>query len=108
MGLHDAPWDFWRFSADSWDALFNKRTGFIILDRVQDYEQFILPFVVREGKLDSEKAAGFEASLVFAKIFHGLQSAGKFRYQKLLKHPMVARLMLHFLLHSDLPWLKTR
>ena len=67
LGLHDAPWDFWRFSADSWDALFNKRTGFIILDRVQDYEQFILPFIVREGKLDSEKAAGFEASLVVAK-----------------------------------------
>lgn len=26
--IHDAPWDFWRFSRDSWDAIFNKYTGF--------------------------------------------------------------------------------
>ena len=29
-----------------------------------DYEEFILPFVVRDGKLDSEKDAGFELSAV--------------------------------------------
>jgi hypothetical protein len=29
--LHDEPWDFWRFSADSWTALFNLMTGFKIL-----------------------------------------------------------------------------
>lgn len=66
LGLHDAPWDFWRFSSDSWDALFNKRTGFRIVERVQDFEQFILPFIIRDGKKDAEKAAGFEASLVIA------------------------------------------
>lgn len=29
--LHDAPWDFWRFSRESWTALFNRATGFEIL-----------------------------------------------------------------------------
>jgi SAM-dependent methyltransferase len=29
--IHDAPWDFWRFSKDSWPALFNAATGFEIL-----------------------------------------------------------------------------
>lgn len=28
--VHDAPWDFWRFSSYSWAALFNERTGFRI------------------------------------------------------------------------------
>jgi SAM-dependent methyltransferase len=64
VGMHDRPWDFWRFSDTSWDALFNKATGFRIVDRVMDYEEFILPFVVRDGKLDSEKDAGFELSAV--------------------------------------------
>ncbi len=29
--VHDAPWDFWRFSGDCWGALFNARTGFEIV-----------------------------------------------------------------------------
>jgi hypothetical protein len=29
--LHDAPWDFWRFSDKAWAALFNKSTGFEII-----------------------------------------------------------------------------
>lgn len=29
--LHDAPWDFWRFSKESWTALFNGVTGFEIV-----------------------------------------------------------------------------
>jgi hypothetical protein len=28
--LHDAPWDFWRFSDSAWHALFNEATGFRI------------------------------------------------------------------------------
>jgi hypothetical protein len=30
--VHDAPWDFWRFSKDSWPALFNAATGFEVLE----------------------------------------------------------------------------
>lgn len=29
--IHDAPWDFWRFSDKSWSALFNRATGFEII-----------------------------------------------------------------------------
>ena len=29
--LHDAPWDFWRFSDQAWSALFNSLTGFEII-----------------------------------------------------------------------------
>lgn len=64
IGMHDIPWDFWRFSDTAWDALFNESTGFRIVDRVMDHEEFILPFAIRDEKLDAEKAAGCEMSAV--------------------------------------------
>lgn len=30
--LHEKPWDFWRFSAEAWKVLFNKSTGFEIIE----------------------------------------------------------------------------
>jgi ubiquinone/menaquinone biosynthesis C-methylase UbiE len=30
--LHELPWDYWRYSEYSWYSLFNKKTGFEILD----------------------------------------------------------------------------
>ena len=67
LGMHDMPWDFWRFSDTAWDALFNRHTGFEIVERALDGEQFILPFLYRSGKHDAEKAAGFESSAVLVR-----------------------------------------
>ena len=64
IGMHDVPWDFFRFSDSAWDGIFNIKTGFKITDRVLDHENFVLPFVIRPGQLDAEKSAGFEVSLV--------------------------------------------
>ncbi len=64
IGMHDNPWDFWRISDTAWDALFNAATGFRIVQRILDYPEYILPFIIRDGKLDSEKAVGFEMSAV--------------------------------------------
>lgn len=66
IGLHDLPWDFWRFSRDSWSALFNSFTGFEIIEAVSDHETFVLPFLNRTGKHDSVKSAGHEISAVHA------------------------------------------
>src|SRR5207302_7313256 len=30
--LHEEPWDFWRFSANAWQGLFNTHTGFEIVE----------------------------------------------------------------------------
>lgn len=67
MGLHDTPCDFWRFSQDAWEALFNKSTGFEIIDRGMDDEQFLVPMVYHEGKLGFENSAGFEGSAVLVR-----------------------------------------
>lgn len=69
VGMHDMPWDFWRFSDTSWDFLINKRTGFKILDRAMADEMLILPFVCNKNMIDAEKSAGFYLSCVlFEKI----------------------------------------
>ncbi len=67
LGLHDMPWDFWRFSADAWDALLNRYTGFEILERSQAQEVFVIPFVYRSEMAIAEKSAGYEFSGVIAR-----------------------------------------
>ncbi len=64
LAVHDAPWDFWRFSDTAWDALFNERTGFEIVDRALSFEQHVLPFIWRPDKTNEERAVGFEGSAV--------------------------------------------
>lgn len=69
LGMHDLPWDFYRFSDAAWDGLFNKSTGFMIQDRALDYTQYIIPFIIRPDKIDAEMSAGFEgSSVLFKKI----------------------------------------
>jgi methyltransferase family protein len=64
LGLHDFPWDFWRFSDTAWDALFNAATGFRIIDRCIDSPQFVVPLFYGEANKGFERAAGFESSAV--------------------------------------------
>ena len=64
IGMHDMPWDFWRFSDTAWDALFNRHTGFEIIDRIVESEQFVIPFIYRPIKAWAERAAGYEGSAV--------------------------------------------
>lgn len=69
LGMHDLPWDFWRFSDNAWKALFNVNTGFEIIATALDRPHFILPFYFTMGKQLAENAAGFEGSAVlFRKI----------------------------------------
>ena len=67
IGMHDMPWDFWRFSDTAWDALFNRHTGFEILDRILESEQFVIPFLYRPIKAWAERAVGYEGTAVLAR-----------------------------------------
>jgi hypothetical protein len=64
IGMHDLPWDFFRFSDSAWDGIFNAKTGFKIVQKIVDHENYILPFIIRPDQIDAEKSAGFEVSLV--------------------------------------------
>ncbi len=67
IGMHDMPWDFWRFSDAAWDALFNRFTGFEILERELNYPNYIIPMAFRPGQENAENAAGYEVSAVIVR-----------------------------------------
>lgn len=67
IGMHDMPWDFWRFSDTSWDALFNKYTGFEITGTILNSPQFIIPYQYVPSKLHAERSLGFEGSTVIVR-----------------------------------------
>lgn len=41
--LHEEPWDFFRFSKESWGGIFNKHTGFEMLESQYQYPASIIP-----------------------------------------------------------------
>jgi len=49
--LHDAPWDFWRFSDSAWRSLFNSATGFKVLQSAMGIPGSISPISRREAAL---------------------------------------------------------
>lgn len=67
VGMHDMPWDFFRFSDSAWKALFNKHTGFEIIETELQSPNYIIPFKWSQNYADAEKACGFEYSAVFIK-----------------------------------------
>ena len=71
VGMHDVPWDFWRFSDSAWEALFNRRTGFEIIGKALASPQFILPVHTWPPADETEKVRGYLASAVMVrKISH--------------------------------------
>lgn len=67
IGMHDLPWDFWRFSSDCWPALFGPPTGFEILHASMNDPSFLFPLFWRQGKEGLEGSAGFEGATVLAR-----------------------------------------
>lgn len=69
VGMHDMPWDYYRYSDSAWKGLFNKHTGFEILGTELGDTQYIIPFVYQERHSQVEKTGGFEySSVLFRKI----------------------------------------
>jgi hypothetical protein len=69
IGMHDLPWDYWRFSDTAWPAIFNRRTGFEIVRTYLGEPMFVVPFDMSPKWIGNEQTAGFAASAVtFRKI----------------------------------------
>jgi len=69
-GMHDQPWDFWRFSDSAWPALFNPRTGFEILKTYLGAPVYIVPFNRFAHFAGFEASAGFYQSTVLIRKTH--------------------------------------
>ena len=63
--VHDAPWDYWRFADQSWKALFNRQTGFALLDAKMSDPAYIVPRIAAPDRLFDGEAGGFLQSAAF-------------------------------------------
>jgi hypothetical protein len=64
VGMHDMPWDFWRFSDTAWDALFNEYTGFRKVETFLGSAMHLVPMVYHDYWKGCEATAGFAESAV--------------------------------------------
>ena len=46
--LHEEPWDFFRFSKDSWRGIFNRHTGFEVIEAQYQYPASIVPDYIND------------------------------------------------------------
>lgn len=67
VGMHDMPWDYFRFSDSAWKGLFNKHTGFEILGTELGDIQYIIPNTYQPRYHEVEKTGGYEYSAVLVK-----------------------------------------
>lgn len=67
IGLHDMPWDFFRFSDSAWKGIFNAHTGFEVIGSFMGSPNFIIPFIWEPRYFEVEKSAGFEDSAVLVR-----------------------------------------
>jgi len=51
--LHDEPWDFFRFSKEAWNGIFNELTGFKIIESGYGIEASIVPVEMGSGALQN-------------------------------------------------------
>jgi hypothetical protein len=66
IGLHDMPWDFWRFSDECWKGIFNSYTGFeIVKAQLADF-MHIIPRIY-SGYQGAERSGGFRDSTVICR-----------------------------------------
>jgi len=64
LGMHDLPWDFWRYSDTAWDAIFNSYTGFRKLATFLGGPMNLVPTMYWDHWKGAEGAIGFSLSAV--------------------------------------------
>jgi ubiquinone/menaquinone biosynthesis C-methylase UbiE len=67
FNLHEVPWDFWRFSDKAWHALFNKFTGFEILEAQMGERAYIVGGFLNPMTWLMDRAPAFMASTVICR-----------------------------------------
>ncbi len=67
IGMHDRPWDFWRYSDDAWPALFNEATGYKVEQTLLADFMHIVPANHYASHPFAERAGGFQGSSVLVR-----------------------------------------
>lgn len=67
LGMHELPWDFWRYSDTVWPSLFNARTGFEIVSTGLGQFTQLVTVGWNERYRGAENSGGFECSGVLVR-----------------------------------------
>ncbi len=67
VGMHDLPWDFYRFSDSSWHGMFNRFTGFQVVETSMTAFMHIVPRAWTPRHEYAERSGGFEGSTVIVR-----------------------------------------
>ncbi len=68
IGMHDIPWDFWRFSDRAYHALLNEDSGFEVLAAELHEPAFIIPHLyIHSDHAGGEQATGYRSACVLAR-----------------------------------------
>jgi len=71
VGMHDLPWDYYRYSNESWKGLFNTATGFEIITTAMNDFVRIVPTHYYSVFKGYEESGGFYDSHVLARKIGG-------------------------------------
>jgi len=74
VGIHEVPWDFYRYSNTSWKGIFNQYTGFEIIDAGMTTPTMIIPVRWQKQYQNTERAMGYMTSSVVVKKGVGTHS----------------------------------
>lgn len=62
VGVHDLPWDFYRYSSEAWKGIFNSYTGFEVVDAGMTEPAMIIPRLWQRQFDNTENAVGYITS----------------------------------------------
>ena len=65
--VHEAPWDFWRFSDQCWRGLFNKYTGFEVIAAAMGEPALIVSRMLHQVNLRMEQSPAYLGSAVLCR-----------------------------------------
>lgn len=65
--VHEAPWDFWRYSDSAWHALFNKFTGFEVIETALGAPACVVAQTLLPSTLDLDRQPAYLGSAVLTR-----------------------------------------
>jgi hypothetical protein len=85
--LHDEPWDFWRYSQDTWRALFNQGTGFEVIEARMGEPVTIVGNIWNTITQDWDRAAAYMSSQVLIRKISATELTWNVEPESLLSAP---------------------
>lgn len=65
--VHEEPWDYWRYSNDTWKTIFNEKTGFEIVEAKMGESAKLHPDYIHSAVADVSKCPLYMMSVVVCK-----------------------------------------